>query len=131
MAQSERGLIGHRYLEKCKVGLDSAGYLQTEWYYTLLIGSAGALLINQCENRHQEQRKRQEEEEEESDGWRRTSEEENEVSWSRGERLIARALSFSHLLRFLVHCALSFLTFPTAFSLPCSISRALSNPLAV
>ncbi|KAL7395638.1 hypothetical protein ABVT39_020642 [Epinephelus coioides] len=84
MAQSESSLIGHRYLEKCKVGLDSAGYLQTERYYTLLIGSARALLINQIENRHQEQRKRQEEEEEEeSDGWRRTSEEENEVSSSR------------------------------------------------
>lgn len=24
--------------KKCKVGLDSAGYLQNEWYYTLLIG---------------------------------------------------------------------------------------------
>lgn len=58
MAQSESDLIGHGYLEECKVGLDSAGYLQTERYYTLLIGSAGALLINQSENRHQEQRKR-------------------------------------------------------------------------
>lgn len=38
MAESESGLIGHRYLEECKVGLDSAGYLQTERYYTLLIG---------------------------------------------------------------------------------------------
>lgn len=68
MEQSECSLIGHRYLEKCKVGLDSAGYLQTERYYTLLIGSAGALLINQSENRHQEQRKTRGEEEEESDG---------------------------------------------------------------
>lgn len=37
MAESESGLIGHRYLEECKVGLDSAGYLQMERYYTLLI----------------------------------------------------------------------------------------------
>lgn len=37
-AESESGLIGHHYLEECKVGLDSAGYLQTERYYTLLIG---------------------------------------------------------------------------------------------
>lgn len=58
MAQSESGLIGHRYLEECKVGLDSAGYLQTERYYTLLIGSAGLLLINQSRKRHREQRKR-------------------------------------------------------------------------
>lgn len=58
MAQSESGLIGHRYLEKCKVGPDSAGYLQTERYYTLLIGSAVALLINQGENRHREQRRK-------------------------------------------------------------------------
>lgn len=71
--QSESSLIGHRYLEKCKVGLDSAGYLQTERYYTLLIGSTRALLINQNENRHQEQRKRRGGEEKQSDGWRRTS----------------------------------------------------------
>lgn len=71
--QSESPLIGHRYLEKCKVGLDSAGYLQTERYYTLLIGSTRALLINQNENRHQAQRKRRGGEEEQSDGWRRTS----------------------------------------------------------
>ncbi len=70
MAQPECSLIGHRYLEKCKVGLDSAGYLQTEWYYTLLIGSARVVLINQSENRHQEQRKRRGEEGVESDGWR-------------------------------------------------------------
>lgn len=50
-AQSELGLIGHRYLEKCKVGPDSAGYLQTERYYTLLIGSTRAPLINQSECR--------------------------------------------------------------------------------
>ena len=107
MAQSESGLIGHSYLEECKVGLDSAGYLQTERYYTLLIGSAGALLINQTENRHQEQRKRWGEEGVGSDGWRRTSQEENEVSSSRGERLVVRALSPSHLSLFLVHSALS------------------------
>lgn len=113
MVQSESGLIGHRYLEKCKVGLDSAGYLQTERYYTLLIGSTRALLINQNENSHQEQRKRRGEEEEENDGWRRTSEEENEVSRSRGERLRARAPFFlSHLSHFLVHCALSFSPHP-------------------
>ena len=50
-SQSESSLIGHCYLEKCKVGLDIAGYLQTEWYYTLLIGSTRALPINQTENR--------------------------------------------------------------------------------
>ena len=50
-SQSESSLIGHRYLEKCKVGLDIAGYLQTERYYTLLIGSTRALPINQTENR--------------------------------------------------------------------------------
>lgn len=77
-----------------KVGLDRAGYLQTERYYTLLIGSARALLINQSENRHQERRKRRGEEEAGSDGWRQTSEEENEVSSSRGERLRVRALAF-------------------------------------
>lgn len=110
MAQSGNGLIGHRYLEKCKVGLDSASYLQTEWYYTLLIGSARALLINQSENRHQEQRKKRGEEGVESDGWRRTSEEENEVSSSKGERVISIALSPTHLLLFQVHSIFSFST---------------------
>lgn len=47
MAQAKLGLIGQRYLEKCKVGLDSVGYLQTERYYTLLIGSTRAPLIYQ------------------------------------------------------------------------------------
>lgn len=70
------GLIGHRYLEKCKVGLDSVGYLQTERYYTLLIGSTGAPLIYQREYRLSEQG-RQGEEEHESDGCRQTSEGEN------------------------------------------------------
>lgn len=71
--QSESNLIGHYYLEKCKVGLDSAGYLQTKRHYISLIGSTRALLINQNENRHQEHRKRQGGEEEEIDGWRKTS----------------------------------------------------------
>lgn len=38
LAQSEVGLIGHRYLEKCKVGLQRAGREKTEWYNMLLIG---------------------------------------------------------------------------------------------
>lgn len=42
--ESGSSLIGRRYLEECKVGLDSVGYLQSERYYTLLIGwtAAGA-----------------------------------------------------------------------------------------
>lgn len=64
MAQPKLGLIGHRYLEKCKVGLDSVGYLQTERYYTLLIGSTRAPLIYQREYRLSEQGRQGEEEHE-------------------------------------------------------------------
>lgn len=105
--QSQRSLIGHHYLEKCKVGLDSAGYLQTERYYTLLIGSTRALLINQNENRHQEQRKREEGRESRVMDGGGHQEEENEVSSSRGERIKTRAPSFHRLQHFLVYCSLS------------------------
>lgn len=64
MAQPKLGLIGHHYLEKCKVGLDSVGYLQTERYYTLLIGSTRAPLIYQREYRLSEQGRQGEEEHE-------------------------------------------------------------------
>lgn len=66
--ESGSSLIGRCYLEECKVGLDSVGYLQRERDYTLLIGWTAAALINQHENRRYEEGRAAS-----SDGWGQTS----------------------------------------------------------